>query len=43
MQKMSNSAKPPEFLSTHPAEERRIQELERYLPEAMKYYKPAGR
>lgn len=40
MQKMANSARPPEFLSTHPAEERRIQELQRYLPEALKYYKP---
>lgn len=43
MEKMSNSAKPPEFLSTHPAEDRRIEELQRYLPEAMKYYKPAGK
>lgn len=40
MAKMSNSQAPPEFLSTHPAEQRRIQELQRYLPEALKYYKP---
>lgn len=31
---------PPEFLSTHPATERRIKELEQWIPEAVKYYKP---
>lgn len=41
MAQMSNGQKPPEFLSTHPAEERRIEQLEKYLPEALKYYKPA--
>lgn len=40
MEKMSNGQKPPEFASTHPSEGRRIQELQRYLPEALKYYKP---
>ncbi len=30
--------RPPEFLSTHPAPETRIQNLKRYIPEAMKYY-----
>lgn len=33
-------AKPPELLSTHPNDERRIHDLETYMPEAMKYYKP---
>lgn len=33
-------AKPPEFLSTHPNDDRRIADLEAYMPEAMKYYKP---
>jgi predicted Zn-dependent protease len=35
--------KPPEFLSTHPADERRIAELEKFMPEALALYKPIGR
>jgi predicted Zn-dependent protease len=31
---------PPEFLSTHPADSRRIRELEKMMPEAMEYYQP---
>ena len=31
-------ARPPEFLSTHPAPEKRIQDIRDQLPEAMKYY-----
>jgi predicted Zn-dependent protease len=34
---------PPEFLSTHPSAGNRIQQLEKYLPEALKYYKPMGK
>jgi hypothetical protein len=29
---------PPEFLSTHPAHETRIDQIKDYLPETMKYY-----
>lgn len=29
---------PPEFLSTHPADQTRIQDIKNHLPEAMKYY-----
>ena len=42
MEKASNGQKPPEFLSTHPAEGHRIQELEKFMPEALTYYKPVG-
>ncbi len=36
-------AKPPEFLSTHPSDAKRIKSLEALMPEALKYYRPAGR
>jgi predicted Zn-dependent protease len=40
MEKASNGQAPPEFLSTHPSAGNRIAQLEKYLPEALKYYKP---
>jgi predicted Zn-dependent protease len=40
MEKASNGQAPPEFLSTHPAESTRIANLQKWMPEAMKYYKP---
>jgi predicted Zn-dependent protease len=33
---------PPQFLSTHPSNEQRIKDIKAYLPQALKYYKPAG-
>lgn len=30
------------FLSTHPSNEKRIRDIEKLIPEAMKYYKPGG-
>jgi predicted Zn-dependent protease len=34
--------KPPEFLSTHPADQTRVKNLKKWLPEALKYYKKQG-
>jgi predicted Zn-dependent protease len=31
---------PPEFLSTHPADESRIRDIREDIPEAMRYYRP---
>jgi predicted Zn-dependent protease len=31
-------AEPPEFLSTHPSDQRRINDIKEHLPEALKYY-----
>ena len=43
MEKAANGQAPPEFLSTHPASGNRISQLEKNLPEALKYYRPVGR
>src|SRR5437867_3315080 len=34
------SARPPEFLATHPAAATRIKQIEAWLPEALQYYQP---
>lgn len=43
MKAMSKGSRPPEFLSTHPAEDTRIEKLRQMMPEALKYYKPMGK
>lgn len=43
MEQASNGQKPPEFMSTHPSEGRRIEQLQKYMPEALKYYKPVSK
>ena len=40
MQEGSGGKAPAEWLSTHPSHERRVEELQEAIPEAMKYYKP---
>lgn len=42
MSQQNNASRPPEFLSDHPSDERRITDIKKWLPEAMKYYKPVG-
>ncbi len=40
MAKLGEGQKPPEFLSTHPSDDRRIKQIEEWLPEVLTYYKP---
>ncbi|MGX7689282.1 M48 family metallopeptidase [Flectobacillus sp. BAB-3569] len=42
MAKLGSGSKPPKILSTHPTDEQRIADIKRLLPEALKYYRPAG-
>ena len=43
-QRMSEAggANPPEFLSTHPSDETRMNKLKKFMPEALKYYTPGN-
>lgn len=36
----AGAAKPPEFLATHPSDQRRIKDIQDFMPQAKKYYKP---
>lgn len=38
----SDGAAPPEFLSTHPNHDRRIEDLNEFMPIAMEYYNPSA-
>jgi predicted Zn-dependent protease len=42
MAKLGGGQKPPEFLSTHPAEQTRIEQLQKFMSEALTYYRPVG-
>jgi predicted Zn-dependent protease len=41
MAQQRSGPSPPEFLSTHPADETRVRNLQEALPEAMRYYQPS--
>ncbi len=43
MSAASGSAHPPELLSDHPADEKRIEKIKEYMPEALSFYKPVGK
>jgi Zn-dependent protease with chaperone function/guanyl-specific ribonuclease Sa len=43
MARASKGGRPPEFMSTHPSDQRRIQDLEGLLSEAMPFYERAPR
>jgi predicted Zn-dependent protease len=40
--KEGGKSAPPEFLSTHPSYETRVQQLRSFLPEALRYYRPSS-
>ena len=40
MMNQNTGSKPPEFLSDHPADQTRINDIKAEIPEAMKYYNP---
>jgi predicted Zn-dependent protease len=42
MASASNGNKPPDFLSSHPTDEKRISRIQQHMPEALKYYKPVS-
>jgi len=39
---VAGNGNPPEFLSTHPSDATRLKKLEKFMPEAMKYYKASN-
>ena len=43
MASLNNGNRPPEFLSDHPMDQNRIDKIKSYMPEALSYYRPAGR
>jgi predicted Zn-dependent protease len=43
MAEMKGGQAPPEFMSTHPSDEKRIKNLQELMPEAMQYYREPGK
>lgn len=42
MAEASSASKPPALLSDHPSDTKRIADIQKWMPEAMQYYKPVG-
>ncbi|MBS1737645.1 MAG: M48 family metallopeptidase [Bacteroidetes bacterium] len=42
MSALKTGSQPPEILSTHPLDSKRIEKLQGYMPEALKYYQPVN-
>ncbi len=42
MSKMNSGSSTPEILSDHPLDSKRIQKIQSYMPEALKYYQPVN-
>jgi metalloendopeptidase OMA1, mitochondrial len=40
MMRAAGGARPPEFLSDHPSDQTRVRQIEAWIPEAMRYYRP---
>lgn len=43
MASMNNQPRPPEFLSDHPSDQTRINQIKKWMPEALRYYKPMSK
>ena len=42
MAALNTGSKTPEILSDHPLDQKRIDKLQTYMPEALKYYQPVS-
>jgi predicted Zn-dependent protease len=43
MAKAKSGGQPPAFLSSHPSDQQRINDIKKWMPEAMQYYRPVAK